>query len=67
MVVVGQGAHLALSKGRDAEPVGDWQALGINHFIDHSMCGLVRGCALRRLVVHFNEQPSMFHVVSENI
>ena len=52
-----KGSIWRFSKGRDDEPVGDWQELGNDHFIDHSMCGLVRGCALRRLVIHANEQP----------
>ena len=53
-----KGSIWRFAKGRDDEPVGDWQDLGNNHFIDNSMCGLVRGCALRRLVIHFHEQPS---------
>ena len=50
-----KGSIWRFSKGPDAEPVGDWQELGNDDFIDHSTCGLVRGCALRRVVLHFHE------------
>ena len=68
----GGGARGPSGASRRAATMSRWEIgriLEITISLTIHVCGLVRGCALRRLVILLHEQPSSknVHVVSEHI